>query len=50
MKLRFDVGIERYTTLHREHSSHPELRFDVGIERYTTHGNFFEHYASCGLM
>ena len=35
-KLRFDVGIERYTTETNRNETYRKLRFDVGIERYTT--------------
>ena len=34
--LWFDVGIKRYTTLHRRLQSMFQLWFDVGIKRYTT--------------
>ena len=34
--LRFDVGIERYTTNRDINNKTMQLRFDVGIERYTT--------------
>ena len=40
--LRFDVGIERYTTVSGESNQKITLRFDVGIERYTTYLRFLQ--------
>ena len=33
----FDVGNERYTTIHPRTNTHIQLWFDVGNERYTTY-------------
>ena len=49
-KLRFDVGIERYTTEAVKLLRLSQLRFDVGIERYTTHNGAVVNDLCCGLM
>ena len=36
MRLWFDVGIKRYTTIQKINDTDLMLWFDVGIKRYTT--------------
>ena len=50
MKLWFDVGIKRYTTMENLKPRVQQLWFDVGIKRYTTSHFRIENGRSCGLM
>ena len=50
LRLWFDVGIKRYTTILLNVFSIEQLWFDVGIKRYTTVRFVYRLYQSCGLM
>ena len=50
MKLWFDVGIKRYTTLCTQIKETKTLWFDVGIKRYTTSFIYLYDGTGCGLM
>ena len=50
VKLWFDVGIKRYTTIDFTTNMVWGLWFDVGIKRYTTGNSFHNPGNRCGLM
>ena len=50
VKLWFDVGIKRYTTMGISLLIAVPLWFDVGIKRYTTYLMKTQSLIGCGLM
>ena len=50
IRLWFDVGVKRYTTMSKIMNKLSELWFDVGVKRYTTQANYMCYKHSCGLM
>ena len=50
LRLWFDVGIKRYTTVASHGHVAARLWFDVGIKRYTTFFSSVIATIGCGLM